>query len=443
MSSLRDEKSIKTVDPSTQLSHQSEAAALVGERDVTSGSVHLDALRGLAALLVFSGHTRALYFTSAVPNSGSTAPAAPSVLALSKTHAAPATTEPSQVQAAAEINASLMNSGEIRFASEAVILFFVLSGYLVGGSVLRLMKTARWSWRTYLTKRLTRLYVVLIPALLIGGSLDYIGSRIFGPGSVYTSPYGIQLITTYQLAERFHPSVFFGDLLFLDSFKVPYFGTNVALWSLSNEFWYYMIFPMLCLAIVWGGKPLWRVFWLVMAVALMVFTGLNMTVLFPLWIFGALISIIPRIFTAASAKWLGALNAALLLIVMLGVRLLHWASLPADYLIALVTGTLLYFLAQLTSRAKPGLYKVLASFFSRISYTLYLFHVPLAIFLCALINSPWHQWQKTPARLAMFALSDTVLVVCAYLLWRLFEARTDQVRSFLFREEEKPRRSNP
>jgi peptidoglycan/LPS O-acetylase OafA/YrhL len=439
MSSVRCEKSIDTVEPSTKLSSQSETAAPSGERDITSGSVHLDALRGLAALLVFSGHTRALYFTSAVPDLSRTARVA---LANSQSHAASATTEPSQLQASAEINASFMNFGEIRFASEAVILFFVLSGYLVGGSVLRLMRSERWSWRTYLTKRLTRLYVVLIPALVIGGSLDYIGSRTFGPGSVYTTPYGIQLITTYQLAERFHPKVFFGDLLFLDSFRVPYFGTNVALWSLSNEFWYYIIFPMMCLALVWGGKPMWRVLWLAAAVGLIVFTGLNMTVLFPIWIFGALISIVPRVFTAASAKWLGVLNTLLLLAAMLGVRLMHWNSLPADYLIALVAGTLLYFLAQQTNRAKPGLYKSFASFFSRISYTLYLFHVPLAIFLCAVLNSPWHQWQKTPVRLAMFALSDSVLIVCAYLLWRLFEARTDQVRIFLFRGEEKPRRPN-
>jgi peptidoglycan/LPS O-acetylase OafA/YrhL len=426
-----------------KVSTQSEATAFDGERELTSGSVHLDALRGLAALLVFTGHTRALYFTSTVSDSVPVAPPAPvTAAASSSAQASPVKDLTAHKQAVAEADAALLNSGEIRFAGEAVILFFVLSGYLVGGSVLRLMRTQRWSWRSYLTKRLTRLYVVLIPALVIGGTLDYFGSKIFGSGSVYTTPQGIQLITTYQLAERFRPSVLMGDLFFLDTFKVPYLGTNVALWSLSNEFWYYMIFPMLCMALVWAEKPMWRVLWLAVAVGLMIFTGLNMTVLFPLWIFGALISIVPRVFTAASAKWLGVLNALLLLAVMLGVRLMHWNSLPADYLIALVAGTLLYLLAQQTNRAKPGLYKSFASFFSRISYTLYLFHVPLAIFLCAVLNSPWHQWQKTPVRLAMFALSDSVLIVCAYLLWRLFEARTDQVRIFLFRGEEKPRRPN-
>lgn len=53
-----------------------------------------------------------------------------------------------------------------------VIVFFVLSGYLVGGSVLRSMALDRWSWRGYLLNRMTRLYTVRVPALVLGAVLD-------------------------------------------------------------------------------------------------------------------------------------------------------------------------------------------------------------------------------------------------------------------------------
>lgn len=41
-----------------------------------------------------------------------------------------------------------------------VIVFFVLSGYLVGGSVLGAFARDSWSWRAYLLTRLTRLLIV-------------------------------------------------------------------------------------------------------------------------------------------------------------------------------------------------------------------------------------------------------------------------------------------
>jgi peptidoglycan/LPS O-acetylase OafA/YrhL len=72
---------------------------------------------------------------------------------------------------------------------QAVIVFFVLSGYFVGSSVLRSVMRSHWSWRWYLNQRLTRLWIVLVPALLIGGALDLIGVSVFGSaGSVRRWP---------------------------------------------------------------------------------------------------------------------------------------------------------------------------------------------------------------------------------------------------------------
>ncbi len=93
-------------------------------RTATEGSVHLDALRGAAALIVFANHTRALYFTSPLATPPSS----------SETH-----------KSTVKQGAPAETVGEIKFASEAVVIFFVLSGYLVGGSVIRSLRTAQWS----------------------------------------------------------------------------------------------------------------------------------------------------------------------------------------------------------------------------------------------------------------------------------------------------------
>lgn len=43
-------------------------------------------------------------------------------------------------------------------------MFFVLSGYLVGGQVLQYVRQGRFTWRVYMVKRFTRLWDVPIPA---------------------------------------------------------------------------------------------------------------------------------------------------------------------------------------------------------------------------------------------------------------------------------------
>src|SRR5204863_1384009 len=59
------------------------------------------------------------------------------------------------------------------YGHTAVVVFFVLSGFLVGGTVIRSDRNGRWSWRGYVLQRGTRLYVVLIPALLLTLCWDF------------------------------------------------------------------------------------------------------------------------------------------------------------------------------------------------------------------------------------------------------------------------------
>lgn len=62
----------------------------------------------------------------------------------------------------------------------AVLVFFFLSGYLVSGSVIRTLIKQDLSFGTYIFDRLTRLWIVLFPALLLTFGLNTITCRDSG-----------------------------------------------------------------------------------------------------------------------------------------------------------------------------------------------------------------------------------------------------------------------
>jgi peptidoglycan/LPS O-acetylase OafA/YrhL len=150
-----------------------------------------------------------------------------------------------------------------------------------------------------------------------------------------------------------------------------------------------------------------------------------------------LTSALPKPLSLRQAKQLSWVFGVVLLAGMFGVRLLPVRAILAEYIVGLLTSLLLWSVVQQTGPAKHGFYKTVAGFFSRISYTLYLFHLPMAMFLCGLLNSPWHRWTYTPKNVAMYLASDTVIVVLVYGLWRLFESNTDLIRAKVFEREQK------
>ncbi len=320
----------------------------------------------------------------------------------------------------------------VKFAGEAVIIFFVLSGYLVGGSVLRALKLERWSWKGYLSKRLTRLWVPLIPCLIICVCLDRFGFHRSGAGSIYDNPPGIDLVISNGLIDRLGLGVFLGNVCFLQGIFVHDAGTNVSLWSLANEFWYYLAFPCLVLAASSQRPPLRRLLYGAFAVGILLFIGRGMTSLFPIWLTGAAVTMVPWRLPERTARWLAAGFLPLLLMIMLGARISPLGTLVTEYIVGAAASIFLYLLVQQRSPSRDSAYKNVAKYFSEVSYTLYIAHLPIAVFLASLVNSPWYEWEKTPANLLLFLALDGLVLLLATLLWRLFEANTDAVRQAIF-----------
>jgi peptidoglycan/LPS O-acetylase OafA/YrhL len=149
--------------------------------------------------------------------------------------------------------------------SEAVMVFFVLSGFVIAYVVDQKEKTPK----EYFVSRFARLYSVVIPALLITFLLDRIGARI--AFEVYD---GWWYQSDKPLWRIFANMTFINELWFTST--RPF--TNGPFWSLGYEFWYYMIF-----AAAWFLKR-WVKFVVVGLLCLIV--GPKILLLLPVWLLG-------------------------------------------------------------------------------------------------------------------------------------------------------------
>jgi len=133
-----------------------------------------------------------------------------------------------------------------KFGNEAVLFFFVLSGFVIHYSVSRrIQKEGKFSITEYLVKRIRRIYPPLLIALLVAWLLDTAGMKLGYP--VYFSQ------TAYpSINENIHPhldlTTLLGNLFFVQKIYTPVWGTDGALWSLMYEWWFYMLYvPLLFL----------------------------------------------------------------------------------------------------------------------------------------------------------------------------------------------------
>ena len=182
---------------------------------------------------------------------------------------------------------------------QAVMVFFVLSGFLIGGSVLTSME--RWTWKRYLVNRLCRLYLVLLPALVLTAALDYIAYRQPGGHVYFDLP--IVHFNPEALAGNRHWSVFFGNAFFLQTIFVPTYGSNSPLWSLANEFWYYMLFPALVLSVYAPDNMKRRLVGIVMAIMMLALLPSGIMAGFLIWLLGVAVYSLPTLNIGRGLRW--------------------------------------------------------------------------------------------------------------------------------------------
>ena len=382
-------------------------------------SVHLDAVRGLAALTVFLGHGRSVFLSGGLHQflSGTGG---------REQAGLPATSSSSS--AVPPVGVDVIGSQET-IGHEAVIVFFVLSGYFVGGSALRAARKGYFSWGKYLFQRLTRLWTVLLPVLLLGWALDLGGMHLLhSPQNLYNGPLGQDDIMP-GLAGRTTLVSFLGNLFFLQGISAPMFGTNVSLWSLSYEFWYYIFFPFLTTVFLASNGWVSRILSGVILLALIPAIGWQISAYFLIWLFGVGVALVPlwlpshlrRGATAASAVLF-----ALALVLALKYRLNLFL---ADVILGTAFSVFLWTILHAQNMTVGDGYRRGAQTLSKMSYTLYLVHMPCFVLISAALMPVWQRWPLSPySALMMLAIYATVFAV-AWLMYCCFERNTDLIRN--------------
>ncbi|WP_445444037.1 acyltransferase family protein [Clavibacter sp. km3a] len=328
--------------------------------------------------------------------------------------------------------------------SEAVVVFFVLSGYWVGGSVIAGMRARAFSWSRYASARLTRLWLVLIPALLLTLLVDMIGGSLLGAGDVYARP---ELYQGIPAAPSYAPLTFLGNMAFLQDLHVPVLGTNQPLWSLAYEFWYYLLFPALLVALWPGGGVRRRLVGVVLAVLAVVVSGPAVMGLFPAWALGAAVAAlrgrISGIVGAMPRRALALARMCALPAIVAAAVAAHEIEMPyrgGALLLAAVTAVAMsVFVVDVAWTGRAGRILDAASWTAHSSYSLYATHMPLVVLAAAvLVPSVDERWAL--GGLSVLGFLGVVVACClvAYVFARCTERRTDVVRGWIMRE---PRRA--
>lgn len=408
----RDDRPFVADRPSKTDSKETKDRPGLRLRNDSDASIHLDAVRGLAALAVFLGHGRAMFLSKRA------APTSPSPLASTfSTTAAPAAD-----QAVGDFET---------VGHEAVIVFFVLSGFFVGGSVVRAFRRQNFSWSRYTFQRLTRLWIVLIPALLLGWALDWGGMHwLGGSTSIYSGPTGQEEVWP-GLVNRLNVETFFGNLLFLQTIFLQPFGTNASLWSLSYEFWYYVLFPIVLIACAGSGRLMLRILSALVAAGMLYLFGTELAKYFVVWLFGVAIAVAPPKLTNQKRRLAILAFGAVFLVALVAMLRAKLNLYMSDLILSAALAPLVWAILHLKTSTLPELYRKMARGLSNISFTLYAVHMPILALVSAILMPQWHTLPMSARSLVMMAGVYGVVFAAAWLIYLMFEKRTDDIRTWI------------
>jgi peptidoglycan/LPS O-acetylase OafA/YrhL len=296
-----------------------------------------------------------------------------------------------------------------RFGPEAVVLFFVLSGFLVGGRSIERLIAGQFRIGDYLVDRVTRIYVPYVPALVL------------------TAVAGMMIGKPMTLAD------WTCGLLSLQGVLHPVPEANQATWSLAYEMWFYLIIASVAAAFV-GKSTTSRVVGIAgLGFAALVFCVLSVPSLC-CWLAGAVAFLVRK----QNATLLAPILGTLLIIAGLvaSQRMMEHQTLPLGVFAPLVPSR---FVAMMilgfgcaawlpriaclpcTMSKVEHLGAALAGF----SYSLYLVHSPLILWM---ESASTRVREINPHTLGTSLGLIAICMAAAYLSYLLFERHTPVVR---------------
>jgi peptidoglycan/LPS O-acetylase OafA/YrhL len=278
------------------------------------------------------------------------------------------------------------------FAHEAVVFFFILSGFVIAYVVFEKKESAY----NYSINRFARIYSVALPALILSILLYYIG-------------YYINSQPFLGLEQRFFSPLWtiFSSLFFLNQswIDTPVFS-NLPYWSLGYEVLYYVFFGALIFV---SGYKKYIILFLIILIM-----GPSVILYLPIWLLGVLcfkninrfnvsinFSILIFVISVLGMGYFSLSDVQYSINIFIknlinrelyGYILLSATKFASDYVLAIFVSLHLYSAYHLSKRV--NLFN--DTFSKRIrlasSHTFSLYHMPLLYFIAALIPIKKYQW---------------------------------------------------
>ena len=305
------------------------------------------------------------------------------------------------------------------FGHDAVIIFFVLSGYLVGGAVLRLDMKARSDLFEYWVDRSVRIGPVLIVATVLSVTLQLVAPAS-GCGD--------------------SPTTVLGNAVGLQNFLVRPLCNNSPLWSISNAAVYYFAFPVMIAAFLRQFSI--RLALTLASVALIFALSIqfaprdetNIVFDFPFWLVGAALWFAPGGFRRL--RWLSLLMlAAALAVGRLDIGKDHfWLRdlfLAASLSLVLITFFNQPMPASGARAVLAGRLAELSRRFASLSFSLYVTHYPLIRYYIAISHHGARHKSVTIELLLEFVFLSAFCILVASAFSALFERPRRLFRRFL------------
>ncbi len=320
---------------------------------------------------------------------------------------------------------------------EAVVVFFIISGYLVGGRVIKDSINKSFYFKSFIENRMTRLLIVLIPALFLTALFDFVsfndadGMGVLNSRQHFYPQWWLE-VNTFGL------QAFITNLSFLQMILGFQFGTNLSLWSLSNEFWYYLLLPLL-MGIIFSENNKKMLFILLSSCILVLFIFSSKEhdpyrpvyyfYNFIIWLLGALAFFINThkrlVFSSLILLLLGVLVKLSLTIDTIPPDLL--ALMKSDLLIGIATIMIMSLLRFIPIK----ILKSRAFFFSGYSFSLYIIHLPLFFMMISLSQSLGNGLIYNTMGLSYFIFLWIMSNLLAWSFSLMTERKTKKLRRYL------------
>lgn len=291
-----------------------------------------------------------------------------------------------------------------RMGHEAVMVFFVLSGFFVGGRAFELARANRFSVGKYVVDRLVRIQIPLTGAI------------------------ALTVIIYWNTPQASNITEIAGNFFSLQGVFVPFLPGNIPLWSLSYEVWFYILGGAAAYMLSYrrfGVVPV-----LLVLAGIFVFTRLSFFFLI-IWVAGAAAYQWKPVKT--SFWWLsgGAIVAVAGVAIaqitrpsMINPEGNSWGEPLSVIVLGFGIAVMLPHLYRLPARA--GWFASSGTWLASFSYSLYLIHLPLLK-----IVLPPDEAKVNAVTLAQAAMGIAITLLAAFIFSRIFETHGPRIKAWI------------